>query len=295
MSTFLQPVEAGERQVLRERVARPDVAAEALLREVVVLPLAVVDVEPGAERDVEEVGLGEPDETQAALGADAEPEEDLLAPAEQVPLADVERGEQAVEAAVAGADAEHAGRPLLDLDVHHDLVGRGPLLGVDVDLVEESQVEQALPAAHELLEREQLALGHPQLPPKDLFRALRVAADVDPLDVDRSALDDRDDHVDLEVREVVRRAGLDLRPRPPELGVPVHQRPHRVAQRAAVEDLALLELDELADLLVGEDLIARDRDGAGAELRSFHDADAERHLLARRGRARSRWTPRGPG
>ena len=122
---------------------------------------------------------------------------------------------------------------------------------------------------------------HPQLPPQDLLRALRVAGDVDPLDVDRPALDDRDGHVDLEVRKVVRRARVDLGPSPPELRVPVHQGPHRVAQRPAVEDLALLEPDELADLLVGEELVARDRDRAGAELRALHDADAERNLLAR--------------
>ncbi len=281
MSTFFEPVQAGQRHELRERIARPDVPSEALLREVVVLALAVVDVEPRAQRDVEEVRLREPDEAQPALRADAKPEEHLLAPAEEVPLAHVERGEEAVEAAVARADAEDAGRPFPHVDVHDDLVGRGSLLGVDVHLLEIAEVEQPLAAPHELLEREQLALGHAQLPPQNLLRALRVAGDVDPLDVDRPALDDRDAHVDLQVRQVVRRPGLDLGSGPAQLGVAIHDRADGVAQRPPVEDTALLEGHQLAKLLDREDLVARDRDGARVELRPLHHAHAECDLLPR--------------
>src|SRR5262249_33795152 len=96
----LHAIEAGDRQVLRERIARAQVAAEALLGEVVVIPLSVVDVEARPQWDVEEVRLGESDETEPALGAEPDPQEYFLAAAEQVPLAHVQGGEQAVEARV---------------------------------------------------------------------------------------------------------------------------------------------------------------------------------------------------
>ena len=122
----------------------------------------------------------------------AEPEEHLLAPAEEVALGDVEGAEEAVEASCSRA-------PMLKSPVALSvtstlttiLSGRRAGLGGDVHLVEVAQVEQPLAAPHQLLVREQLALGHAELAAQDLLRALRVAADVDPLDVDLGPLDDR--------------------------------------------------------------------------------------------------------
>ena len=59
-----------------------------------------------------------------------------------------------------------------------------PGCGAHVDLLEVAQVDQALAGPLQLLQREEVPLGHGDLAPQDLVLAARVPGDVDALDVD---------------------------------------------------------------------------------------------------------------
>ena len=120
-----------------------------------------------------------------------------LAVAEQVRLLDLRRGDEVLDAREAGADLERAGRALADLDVDVHLVGRRALLGRDVDALEVAERRDAAPRLLELRLAEELAFGDLHLATDHLVARLRVAADLDALEMHERAALDRHDHVDL--------------------------------------------------------------------------------------------------
>ena len=103
--------------------------------------------------------------------------------AEEVLLLDLAGEDELLDRAEARADLEGAGGALGHLDVHDDSVGRGALLLAHLDALEVAElVDQGAPI-FELRLVVEVTLADPELPPDHRIASLRVAADVDSLDV----------------------------------------------------------------------------------------------------------------
>ena len=180
-----------------QRIAEGERAAAAPLREVLVRAQLVVEVDARAERTVEQVRLEEPQVHELAEAADLRLQRERLAVAEQVRLLDLRGSDEVLDAREARADLERAGRTFADLDVDVHPVGCRALLGRDVDALE---VAERRDAASRFLEQrlaEEVALGDLHLATDHLVARLRVAADLDALEVHERAALDRNDDVDL--------------------------------------------------------------------------------------------------
>ncbi len=128
---------------------------------------------------------------QARLEAQA------LAPAEEVLLGDLGHEHGAVLAAVSGADAEHPRGALLDADVDVRQVLLGPLGGLEIHFLEVAEPVELGVAVLQLVAVVEIPFRERQLPADDLVAGLRVAGDVDPVEVDEVALLDVVGDVDL--------------------------------------------------------------------------------------------------
>ena len=120
----------------------------------------------------------------------------VLAAAEQVALADADVAERPVRRREAGAERQFAGRLLLDLDVMTVRSGAVPGTLVDVDLLEEAEVADALLRAAQLRGVEGVAFDEPELAADHLVERAHVADDVDALDIDARAFLDLEGDVD---------------------------------------------------------------------------------------------------
>ena len=95
--------------------------------------------------------------------------------------------------------------------------------------------------------REELALLDLHLATEDLVARLRVALDLDALDVDERSAADRDDDVDLALDGVELGLGLGLDVRVAGVAVERADRAEVLHELGAVEVVAALRADELAE------------------------------------------------
>src|SRR5215813_596889 len=259
---------------LLERVAQPHRTAERLVVVFRELPLRTEHVEACGERTIEQPGLGEADLPLLDLGARAYLDRRQPAATEEVVLREVDRAQQAVGGGESTTDREQARRPLGDVDVDDDLrlvrAGRR----VDIDLLEVAEVGEALLAALQLAQREDLTLGHLQLAAQDLVLAAHVARDIDALDVDGGPLVDveldRDPVFGLELE-----LGVHLGRGATNVGIQLLDRLDRLAQRRAREHVAGLELDLAPYLGLRQQRHPREGDGGHAVLRAFDHDDVD--------------------
>ena len=242
-----------------------------------VLPDALVDVEAGRQGPVEQPRLGEADGALLRVSAGADPDRRLPAPAQEVPLGQVDRADQGVDRRVAAADAEDAGRSLHDLDVHDDLGLVGAGLGRDVHAVEIAQVHELLPGAVPFLERVELALAERELAAQDLVLAAHVAVDVDALDVHLGAFGDLERHVDQAARRVLVALGVDVGRGAADRAVQIQDPLGALADLAHREDVTGLELDLAGDLALRHQRDAGDVHVPDLELWPLDHRDRDRH------------------
>src|SRR5262249_47020887 len=132
---------------------------------------------------------------------------------EQVRLLDLRRRDEVLDRREARADLERARGPLGDLEVDVDALGRRALLRRDVDALEVTERDDAALAVFELRLREELTLLDFHFATEHLVARLRVALDLDALDVHERTAADRHDDVDLALHriELGLRLGLDVR------------------------------------------------------------------------------------
>ena len=266
---------------LLEGVAQPQTAAEGAVVVLQELPLRAKEVESGGERAIEEPGLGEAQLSLLDVGARADLDGGKPAAAQEVVLREIDGAEDAVRRGEAAADREEAGRPLRHVDVDDDLRLVGPGRRVHLDLFEVAEVGEALLAALQLPQRENLALGHLQLAAQDLVLAADVARDVDPLDVDGRSLVDLEQDGDLALGLDVE-LGIHLGRCAADIRVQVLDGLDGIAQRAAREHVAGLELHLPADLAFRDQRHPREAYRRHVVLRALHhdDVDGDARLLA---------------
>src|SRR5262249_23729316 len=136
---------------------------------------------------VQEIRLEEANADELSEPAHLRLERERLPVTEQVRLLDLRRGDGILEGAGAGAAVERACGLLRDLEVDDDLFGRRPLLGRDVDALEVAEGDDAPLRVLEARLAEELRLLDLHLAAEDLVAGLRVALDLDALDVDERA------------------------------------------------------------------------------------------------------------
>ena len=128
--------------------------------------------------------------------ADARLQGQGLAPAEEILLGNGRRYHCIVDGAVTGPHAENP--RLLFLDADHDirLVLRGPLLRLEIHLLEIAESAERVVAPFQGPLAVQIALHHGKLPPDHLVPGLGVSGDQDPVEMDLIPLLDLIAHVD---------------------------------------------------------------------------------------------------
>ena len=124
-------------------------------------------------------------------------EAEVLAPAEEVLLGDLGHQHGAVLAAVACADREQARGALLDADIDVRQVLLGPFGGLKIHFLEVTEPAEPGVAALQLVAVVEFPFREGQLPADDLVACLRVAGDVDPVEVDEVSFLDVVGDVDL--------------------------------------------------------------------------------------------------
>ena len=154
-----------------------------------VLPLPVKGVDAESQGPVEEVGLRKGSPDPVGNGADDPRDLDLLAPPEEVVLADLHHPHQAVLGAVTRTEAEGAGGALLDGDFQVHVVRGAPRGGGEVHIFKIFQAPQVLDALLEVGGGEEILLVDPEFPADHLVPGFDIAADVDAFEIDLFALD----------------------------------------------------------------------------------------------------------
>src|SRR5579883_2076442 len=186
----------GQRPARAQREAQ---AAVAVRRDRLTIVGCPEDVETRRHRPVEEVALGEAEVDQRAQAAKRQAKAEVLALAEQIPLADRDIAEDTASGRISGAERDLAGALLHHVDVEISLVGRRAGRRRDVDFLEEAEILQTLLAAPYLGGREGITFGQAELAPYHLVQGARIARDIDALDIDARPLLDVEGHVDGEI------------------------------------------------------------------------------------------------
>src|SRR5690606_37995176 len=157
---------------------------------------ALVDAEPGEEIAVEERGLGEAEFEVAELRRAREGAGDRLAAAEEVALGHRDLRGEALVGRVGAAEAERAGRLLLDLDADDGGIRVRTLAHGDAGVREIAEAPDAVLGGADLARVEGIALDDAELAPDHAVEGTGVADDVDALDEDALALLELEDDVD---------------------------------------------------------------------------------------------------
>ena len=178
-------------------------------------------------------------------------ETDGVAHPAEIRIADAHHADHAVGARVARADAERARALLLDIDLHDDRIRLHTRIHLDVDILEEAEVVDALHTAARLIGVERLAGLLAHLAEDDALLGLLVALDL--IALQRPLADaDRECPIlrDVEIRDL----GENIAVR----AVLLLNRLHILLQGAPVEQLPLLHGHEIHEILRLFDRVAFD-------------------------------------
>ena len=178
-------------------------------------------------------------------------ETDGVAHPAEIRVADAHHADHAVGARVARADAERARALLLDIDLHDDRIWLHTRIHLDVDILEEAEVVDALHTAARLIGVERLAGLLAHLAEDDALLGLLIALDL--IALQRPLADaDRERPIlrDVEIRDL----GEDIAVR----AVLLLNRLHILLQGAPVEQLPLLHGHEIHEILRLFDRVALD-------------------------------------
>ena len=264
------------RQIRVERIAVGQVAREVVLAGV---EFGVVDVVAEANAVGGQVRLEIRElvalEERALLRGDA----DLVAGAEEVVLRDRDAGDEALHLRVAEAEGEAARVLLLDRDDDVDLIlGAGHLGRIDRDGLEVAEALQAdlravdrglrIPGAFELA----------HLAAHDFVFGVRVALEDDVAHVDALARIDEEVDADFALLAVDRRNRLHVGERVADVGEHGRDRVGRLLDLLAREEIAGLDLQELAQVILVEDQRAGQLDVADRVDLAFLDVGGHVHL-----------------
>src|ERR1700730_16874554 len=172
--------------------------------------LHLEDVDAGSDVLVEEIRFGEAEvdllRAEGHHGTDAQ----VLAASQKIALADTDIGERAVGGRETEAERQFAGRLFLDLDRDHGAIGRRAGAVVDLDLLEKSQILDAVLRARHLGGVEGVAFDQAKFAADHPVQRARVADDIDALDIDLGTLVDVEGQVDRVVFAVAGNLRLDL-------------------------------------------------------------------------------------
>ena len=116
-------------------------------------------------------------------------EADRVAHAAEIRVADAHHADHAVRARVTGANAERSRPLLLDIDLHNDCIRLNARIHLDVDILEEAEVIDALHAAAGQIRIERLAGLLTHLTEDDAVLRLLVALDLIALELTLADLD----------------------------------------------------------------------------------------------------------
>ena len=223
----------------------------------------MIDVEPRRQALTQEVGLGERRLPALAVLTVGHAQADVLAAAEKVRLGVGELGHDALRRRIAAAEADRAGRLVLDLDHHDDAVGRRARTVRNVDLLEVAEAVQPALGPLDHLVVVGVAFADVELAANDVVARPCVADDVDPLDVDFRTVVDRVAQRDRVVRRVA-----------------VAMRAHFREGVAVACDVAAHGVDRLVDPAGVVD-VARAQSGEPQQRRPVNGRDVRVHVHAR--------------
>ena len=116
-----------------------------------------------------------------------------MAAAEKIALADADIGERAVGGRETEAKGQFAGRLFLDLDRDQGPVRRRARAVVGLDLLEKSQILDAIFRALHLVGVEGIAFDQTEFAADHPVQRAHIAVDVDALDIDLGTLVDVED------------------------------------------------------------------------------------------------------
>ena len=245
-----------------------------------------------AERDAIDriVRIGEGERGGAFRLAGVELQAQRLAAAEDVVLRDRAREHDAIRARKARADHQVARGLFLDGEIDVDLVGgAGHWLSLYLHVVEVAQTVDALLGLVDLLGVVPLALHLPHLAADHFVAGAHVAAHVDAMHVGTPARIDEDGESHLTLLAIDLGGGVDVGKGVAFVAEPVGYRLHRGIELLAREDVAGLELGELAVFLFRQNEIAGKAHRRNGVALPFLDRDRNVDvLLVRSDRHRSR-------
>ena len=205
-----------------------------------------------------------------------------LSQAEEVTLRDAGHGDGAVHGAVPATDGEGTGR--FFLHVHrqiHPVPGRRPL-GVQLHLLEESEVLEVAPAALLQSAVEDIPLHQAKFPADHLVPGPGIPRDLDPVDEGLAALGDLQGDVHRALGPFDIGDGRHVGEQVPPLRVAVGDGHHVALQRLPAEDASRPALDETPDLGLREQAVAFDAEITDPVLGTFLDPDEDSELLPAR-------------
>ena len=204
-------------------------------------------------------------------------EADGIARAAEVRVADRDHADDAVLARVASADAERSRALLRDVELHDDGIRVDTRVHLDVDILEEAEVVDALHAAARELRVERLTRLLAHLAQDDALLRLRIALDLVALEDALVDLEGQDAIlVDVHVRDLCEDVAVAA-----VLFLDGHD---VLVELAAVEDLARLHGDEPLERLRALDRVAAEANALEDRVLQHvvRDDDTFRHLLKAR-------------
>ena len=148
----------------------------------------MIDVETGGQPLAEEIRLGERRLPALAVLAVRNAQAHILAAAEEVRLGIGELGHDALSRRIAAAEADRAGRLVLDVDDDDHAVRRRARAVRDVDLLEVAETVQTAFGPLDQRMVVGVAFADIELAADDVVAGACVADDVDPLDIDLGAV-----------------------------------------------------------------------------------------------------------
>ena len=204
----------------------------------------MVNVEAGGQALSEKIRLGERGLPALGVLPVGNAQAHILTAAEEVRLGVRELGQKALRGRIAAAEADRAGRLILDLDDDDHAIGAGAWPVRDMDLLEVAQTVKAPLGALDQHVIIGVAFADIEFAANDVVPGARVADNVDALDIDfRTVV-----HRELQRNRMVDGVAIAVRARLRE-GVALardvaRDRIDRLVDRACVVDVARLQSDE---------------------------------------------------